>query len=90
MSDTFLTFARKVWRVIGASNLTMQDRIKKCVDFEIPYAGAGISKQLMSAIQHMSSPASSNEDSLQTLRHIELLFGRDVLSSSYTKLVRIT
>ena len=90
LNDTFLTFSRKPWRVIGDGHLTMQDRIKKCADLKIRFAGAVISKQLMSAIQHMSSPASSNEDSLQTLRHIELLFGRGVLSSSYTKLVRIT
>jgi hypothetical protein len=92
LCDTFVTFSKKAWKALGelaTSGLGLQARIERLGDLKVRFGGAVVSKQMMTAIQHLNSPASFNATAFAALRKIDVSHGPAALSGSYTKLVRL-
>ena len=86
MADTFITFTAKVSAIAPPS--TSAQRIADILAQRgVSYSGARITKQMVLAIQAVS--AMLTESLKSTLCLIDREFGREVLSTSYTKLARV-
>ena len=90
MADTFIQWAAKVQRIIddidGAKKLSSQMTANQLRDMGVRYRGTPVTKAMILSVGHVHERL--DEYSFATLRHIEREFGRDVLSTNYTKLSR--
>ena len=88
MSDTFTQWATKVQKVIddtdGMEKLSAQAVANQLRDLNVRYRGSAVTKGMILSVGHVHELF--DESSLTTLQHIEKEFGRDLLSTNYTKL----
>ena len=88
MSDTFTQWATKVQKVIdntdGMKKLSSQVVANQLRDMNVRYRGSPVTKGMILSVGHVHELF--DESSLTTLRQIEKEFGRDLLSTNYTKL----
>ena len=88
MSDTFTQFAAKIQKVIdntdGMKKQSSQVVANQLRDMNIRYRGTPVTKGMILSVGHVHELF--DESSLATLRQIENEFGRDLLSTNYTKL----
>ena len=88
MSDNLLTFADKFALLAGQAKEHSASKLAETFAADgLKFAGGIINKQMMLTVQALQSNMS---DALrQCLVQIEIQFGRDVLTASYTKLNRV-
>ena len=84
MSDSFLTFAKKVTVLLDKTGAKIH---KPLADKGVRFNGAPFSAAMLRTIQLMN--AQITHDSEVLLRQIERVYGRDVLTGSPTKLMRV-
>ena len=88
MSDTFPQWGTKIQKIIdnidGMKKLSSQVVANQLRDMNVRYRGTPVTKGMILSVGHVHELF--DESSLTTLRQIEKEFGRDVLSTNYTKL----
>ena len=87
MSDTFIQWAAKVQKVIENSEMKKQSAqvvANQLKDMNVRYRGSPVTKGMILSAGHVHELF--DQSSLATLQQIEKEFGRDLLSTNYTKL----
>ena len=88
MSDTFTQWATKIQKVMdetdGMKKLSAQAVAKQLQDRNVRYRGSAVTKGMILSVGHVHELF--DESGLTSLRNIDLEFGRDLLSTNYTKL----
>ena len=88
MSDTFTQWATKVQKVIddteGMKKLSAQAVANQLRELNVRYRGSAVTKGMILSVGHVHELF--DESGLTTLQQIEKEFGRDLLSTNYTKL----
>ena len=90
MADTFPHWGTKIQRIIdnidGVKKLSSQVVANHLRDMGVRFRGTPVTKAMILSVGHVHELF--DESSFTTLRQIEKEFGRDVLSTNYTKLSR--
>ena len=90
MSDTFIQWATKVQRIVldmdVSQKMSSQMTCNQLRDLGVRYRGTAVTKTMVLSVGHVHELF--DDRSLATLRRIDREFGRDLLSTNYTKLSR--
>ena len=90
MADTFIQWATKVQRIVDGIDKTKKTSAQlvsnQLRDMGVRYRGTPVTKGMVLSVGQVHELF--DEDSLATLRKLGHEFGRDLLSTNYTKLSR--
>ena len=89
LQDTFILWARKVLFALkdaGLLNAKQDDKIDYFKEKSITFHGKPVHKNLCQALMSIGK---LDDETFQTLRRIDIEFGRGVFSSDYSKMARI-
>ena len=92
--DNFPTAAAKAWVAIGqglpeSASLNQTQKLKAIQNLNLRIGGMTANKAMVAALEKLNDTSKVNAQSLDRLRRIETLYGRDVITTGYVKLKKL-